>query len=44
MRSEAKLPSGGLVFWNPRRIVSLAVWHGTLDVSVTNAPADRAAS
>src|SRR3954451_1708386 len=31
-RSEAKLPAGGPASWKPRRIVSLAVWHGWLDV------------
>ena len=43
-RSEAKLPAGGAVFCKPRRIESLAPWHGWLDVSVTNALAERAAS
>jgi hypothetical protein len=43
-RSDAKLPSGGLLFWKPRRMVSLAVWQGWLEVSVTNASADRDAS
>jgi hypothetical protein len=43
-RSAAKLPSGGLVSSKPSRIVSAGDAHGTAEVAVMKAPAERDAS